>query len=72
MVHNRRSRLSEKTTPQLNVGPERKMNTTAVHAEEIVEATLQVEDTTTGDALKELSTIELAYVGGGTYVASFV
>jgi hypothetical protein len=48
------------------------MNTTAVQAEETVEAPLQVEDKSIGDALKELSTVELAYVGGGTYVASFV
>ena len=48
------------------------MNTTAVKVEDIVEVAVQTEESAALDALQELSAIELAYVGGGTYVATFV
>jgi hypothetical protein len=49
------------------------MNTTAVQVEDIVEAKIdQSEEPCLREALKELSSIELAYVGGGQYIASFV
>ena len=48
------------------------MDTTAAKVENVVDVVGQSEEALALDALQELSTIELAYVGGGTYVASFV
>jgi hypothetical protein len=55
-----------------NLNSERGMNTTAAKVENVVDVAAQSEEPVALDALQELSTIELAYVGGGTYVASFV
>ncbi|HTT12314.1 MAG TPA: hypothetical protein VMG60_15620 [Burkholderiaceae bacterium] len=48
------------------------MNTTAAKVENVVDVDVQSEERAGFDTLQELSTIELAYVGGGTYVATFV
>lgn len=49
------------------------MNTTTAQVEVIVEAKIdQSDEPCLREALKELSAVELAYVGGGQYIASFV
>ncbi len=49
------------------------MNATLAQVEERVEAApVEVERSADVEALNELSSIELAYVGGGTFVATFV
>jgi hypothetical protein len=48
------------------------MNPTTIQAEVIETHTLQSEEAAAAEALKELSSIELAYVGGGIATVSFV
>ena len=48
------------------------MNATTLKAEVIETHTTQSEEAAAAEAVKELSSIELAYVGGGIATVSFV